>query len=114
MTKKISIFTMFNFQCSVRVFIDLKLQTDMAIPLCWISVVKRVMESPCTFHKILARVISGSLYYSNIVLCKIAALKAAKGNFEYKMSISPAVKIEVAWWRENNCKTIEAGRNVYN
>ena len=34
-------------------------------------------------------------------LCKTEALKAANGNFECKMSLSPAAKTEVAWWRDN-------------
>ena len=41
------------------------------------------------------------LWYRNIELYKIDALKAAKGNFEGKISLSPAAKIDVALWRDN-------------
>ena len=51
----------------------------------------------------------GPLYYRNIELCKTEALKAAKVNFEYKMSLSPSAKIEVAWWRDN---TYNSYRNL--
>ena len=41
------------------------------------------------------------LHYINIELCKICSFKAAKGNFECQMLISPAAQIEVPWWRDN-------------
>ena len=43
----------------------------------------------------------GPQYCRNVEHCKIEALKTAKGNFECRMSLSPAAKIEVAWWRDN-------------
>ena len=43
----------------------------------------------------------GPLHNRSIKICKIAALKAAKGNYECKMSILPTAKIEIAWWIDN-------------
>ena len=43
----------------------------------------------------------GPLHYRNIEHCVIVAFKVAKGNFECKMSVSPEVKIQVAWWKDN-------------
>ena len=43
----------------------------------------------------------GALYYKSIEKDKIMALKASKGNFKGKMSLSTKAKHELKWWIEN-------------
>ena len=43
----------------------------------------------------------GALYYKSIEKDKIMALKASKGNFKGKMSLSAKAKHELNWWVDN-------------
>ena len=55
-------------------------------------------------------VMYGPLYYRALESAKSEGLRAAKGNYSFKIALPPEAKLELQWWIDN----IEAATNPVN
>ena len=64
-------------------------------------IIRKVARLLCKFTSSFPAVRFGPLHYRSLDRDKILPLKFSKGNFDKKMKISEAVKMDILWWINN-------------
>ena len=64
-------------------------------------IIRKITRLLCKFTSSFPAVHFGPLHYRSLEQDKILALKFAKGNFDKKMKVSQAGKMDILWWINN-------------